>query len=544
MPFLAEQHYPIPTKDILSWTFDDYKHDWDEPIYIDALKPSNAFSARQAQTVVRQLVAGFRAVGLKKGDCVCIHSFNDVCYPLFFLGVIAAGGVFAGTNPAYTSYELAHALKTAKVKFVLTAPALLEPVLKAAKDVEWLGKDKVLIFNPNGELAPAGYIQWKDLLQHGEQDWLRFDDLRTAKHTEAARFFSSGTTGLAKAASLSHYNLVAQHTLVFESNPYPWRASRLNALPMFHAATAPSAHCTPLRSGERAYVMPRFEPEKWFWAMDHYQITDVTLVPPVVVMAINSPLNKKYSLKHVRLARVGAAPLDKGPQARMKALLSEQTPLTQAWGMTETSCVATMFGWQEHDETGGVGRLIPDLDAKLVDDDGRDISGYDARGELCVRGPTIIDGYFENPEANARDWDADGYFHTGDIAYCDGKTKLWYIVDRKKELIKVRGFQVAPPELEGVLLGHPDIVDAAVIGVTETTREGSELPRAYLVRRPGNGGSPTPAELHKYMRERLASYKMLEGGVVYVDAIPKNASGKILKRLLREQAKLEMGAKL
>lgn len=386
MPFLAEQHYPVPTKDLLSWTFDNYQHDWDEPIYVDALNPSNAFSARQAHTVIRRLVAGFRHIGLNKGDCVCMHSFNDICYPLFFLGVVAAGGVFAGTNPAYTSHELAHTLKTAKVKFVLTAPDLLEPVLQAVKDVEWLGKEKVLLFNPNGEPAPSGYTQWKDLLQHGEQDWVRFDDLQTAKNTEAARLFSSGTTGMPKAASLSHYNLIAQHTLVFEPNPYPWRAIRLNALPMFHAATAPVAFCTPLRAGEKAYVMARFEPEKWFWAMEHYRITDLALVPPIVVMAINSPLNKKYSLQHTRLALVGAAPLDKGPQARMKALLGESTPLTQVWGMTETSCIATMFPWYESDETGSVGRLLPDLDAKLVDDGGRDISAYDVRGEICVRG--------------------------------------------------------------------------------------------------------------------------------------------------------------
>jgi len=156
------------------------------------------------------------------------------------------------------------------------------------------------------------------------------------------------------------------------------------------------------------------------------------MVPPVCIGITISPLSKKYSLKSIRSAACGAAPLDKGPQARLKALLSLDAPFTQVWGMTETSCVATMFYYPEHDVTGSVGRMMPNLDCKLVDDDGNDISAYDTRGELCVRGPTIVNGYFENPEANARDWDSDGYFHTGDIAYCDGKSKLWYIVDRKK----------------------------------------------------------------------------------------------------------------
>lgn len=200
---------------------------------------------------------------------------------------------------------------------------------------------------------------------------------------------------------------------------------------MFHAATAPMAFCTPLRNGDRAYVLPRFDLENWFWAHEKYEITDTGAVPPIVVMAINSPLAKKYSLKSVKVGQIGAAPLDKGPQARMQALAGD-APFTQVWGMTETSCIATRFSYPEDDKTGSVGYPLPELDTKLVDDDGKDISDYDIRGELCVRGPTVIKGYYDNPEANARDWDKEGYFHTGDIAWIDPKTKKYYIVDRKK----------------------------------------------------------------------------------------------------------------
>jgi acyl-CoA synthetase (AMP-forming)/AMP-acid ligase II len=308
-------------------------------------------------------------------------------------------------------------------------------------------------------------------------------------------------------------------------------------------------------------VAPRFDPELWFKAHEQFSLTDLVVVPPIAIMAINSPLNKKYSLNSVKIANVGAAPLDKVPQARMQKLIGEEVPFTQVWGMTETSCVATRFPYPEKDDTGSVGRPLPNLDLKLVDENGKDISAYGVRGELCARGPTIVRGYFENPEANKRDWDEDGYFHTGDIAYIEEGTEKWYIVDRKKvstdrmkcvialltrqqELIKVRAFQVAPPELEGVLYDHSDIVDAAVIGVPDpSNQEGSEAPRAYIVRRPGSD-KPSVEEIHKYMREKLASYKMLTGGIVFVSEIPKNASGKILKRILREQAKKEMGAKL
>ncbi len=242
MPFLAQEHFPIPNKDLSSWSFDDLKYDWDDPIYIDGLNPDNSISARQALTLIRKLAAGFRAIGVQQGDCVCINSFNDIHYPIFFHGLVAAGCVFSGVNPSYTPYELAHTLKIAKVKFILAQPDLVGKTVKAVEEVG-LSKNKVIVFNPNGETAPPGFLQWNDLLKHGEQDWEHFDDKEKSSNTPAARLFSSGTTGLPKATDLTHYNLIAQHTLVFEANPRPWRTSRILNLPMFHAVS--SLHPSP-----------------------------------------------------------------------------------------------------------------------------------------------------------------------------------------------------------------------------------------------------------------------------------------------------------
>jgi 4-coumarate--CoA ligase len=294
--------------------------------------------------------------------------------------------------------------------------------------------------------------------------------------------------------------------------------------------------------------MRRFELESWMRNIERFQITEANMVPPMVIQVINSPLAKKYSLQSIRNSWVGAAPLAAEPQARYKALLRSDTPFNQVWGMSETSCIATMIHYPEHDPTGSVGRLLPNHDAKLVDEEGRDITGYDIAGELCVRGPLIVKGYFNNPEANRLAWDDDRYFHPGDVAMRRRDNGLWYIVDRKKELIKVRGFQVAPAELEGVLLSHPDISDAAVIGVhggganASVGEQGTELPRAYIVLK--SGSRMREAEVQTYMRERLAGYKQLNGGVKFVDAIPKNASGKILKKDLKAMARLEMSARL
>lgn len=179
-----------------------------------------------------------------------------------------------------------------------------------------------------------------------------------------------------------------------------------------------------------------------------------------------------------------------------------------------------------------------------MDENGNNISAYGVRGELCVRGPTVIPGYFNNPEANASSFDSDGWFKTGDVAYCDEATRKWYIVDRRKELIKVRGFQVAPAELEATLLLHPHIIDAAVIGVRRPDSD-DEMPRAYIIRRPtAEGQRLTADEVKQYTADRLAKYKGLSGGVHFVDAIPKNASGKILKKVLKEEVAEEMRSKL
>lgn len=178
---------------------------------------------------------------------------------------------------------------------------------------------------------------------------------------------------------------------------------------------------------------------------------------------------------------------------------------------------------------------------RILDDDDKDVTGYDIRGELCVRGPTIISGYFENAAANKASFDSDGFFKTGDIVYRDGKTKKWYVVDRKKELIKVRGFQVAPPEIENVLLSHPHIIDAAVIGIKDGKDADVEHPRAYVVKRPVAASKQLDEEkVTEWCKERLAGYKQLTGGVRFVDTIPKNASGKILKRVLREEVEKEL----
>ena len=287
------------------------------------------------------------------------------------------------------------------------------------------------------------------------------------------------------------------------------------------------------------------------------------LVPPMVVALINCGLEdearvkkcllyvKRYaSLHYFTLSHIsnrstlysvvaGAAPLDAATQARFQRHLPSGSSITQIWAMTELSCIATYFYPPTSDATGSVGTFIPNLAAKIVDDDGNEIGPYDIRGELCVRGPTVIRGYLDNPRADSESFDEDGYFHTGDIAILSSKNDLWYIVDRKKELIKVRGFQVAPAEFEGVIFANRGVMVGGVFGVVGW---GGEVPRAHVIKR--DGVELKEGEVMGWVGERLAGYKQLEGGVVFVRSIPKTASGKILKRVLREEARREGRGKL
>jgi acyl-CoA synthetase (AMP-forming)/AMP-acid ligase II len=352
----------------------------------------------------------------------------QIYYPILALGVIAAGGVWTGMNPGYTPFEVSHHCKVVHAKFIICEPEVLPSVTSATHSVP---DSRIFIFDHSGQTLPSGFQSYKTLLDHGEEDWVRFDDYETCSTTTAMLLFSSGTTGLPKAVQLSHYNLIAQHKLVSEDNPRDYVVRRLMALPIFHAAATPGTIVSPFRSGNPLYIMRRFELEPFLKYHEAYKITELSMVPPIVVAIIMSPASKKYSLKSVKWAACGAAPLGKGPQARLQALLAPDATFTQVWGMTETCCIASTIPYPGRDTSGSVGRMLANLDVKLVDDEGRDISAVDTRGEICIRGPTISRGYFQNEEANKRDWDDEGYFHTGDIGYVN-KEGLWYIVDRKK----------------------------------------------------------------------------------------------------------------
>ena len=289
--------------------------------------------------------------------------------------------------------------------------------------------------------------------------------------------------------------------------------------------------------GWTLYVMPKFDLERACQIIQSSRITFIYLAPPVVLQLAKHPVVSKYDLSSLRMLNSGAAPLTRDLVEAVYARI--KVPVKQGYGLSETSPgthTQPWSLWRSH--IGSVGRLAANMTAKYMSESGEEVPVGDV-GELWVQGPNVFKGYLNNPAGTAKALTPDGFFKTGDIGYQD-KDGNFYITDRVKELIKYKGFQVAPAELEGLLMGNPKINDAAVVGLYSPDLA-SEVPTAYIVPAKGVQGSPqTAKEIVEWVKGRVAQHKQLRGGVKFVDEIPKSASGKILRRVLRNRAEEEM----
>ncbi|MCJ1422163.1 hypothetical protein MMC29_000042 [Sticta canariensis] len=493
MYYKPNRHVDVPGTDLLTWVFgNEASHDLDRPYHLDGLSIISPSTPKLAQ----------------------------IYYPLLFLAVIGTGAVFVGSNPGYKEIELTSLLETSKASLVITAPDLLPNVQIVTKKLN-ISDSRILVFAEAWD-TPDGFRSWKELFQLGEDDWVQFDNERTAKETPVCLVSTSGTTGMPKMAVLSHHAWVALNCVIDDPSPKPYQIKRLVFLPMFHTFAAPLTHLAPLREGHTTYIMPRFSMSQFISIVERFGITEVLLVPPMIVEFVTSTCSKDF-LKYIRFVWCGGAPLDSAIVKKMYRLLAADACIAQVYGMTEAGWISTLK-WPERDESGSVGRLLPNVEAKLINERGVFVEEPDQRGQICVRGPRLMNGYLGNPKASADSF-VDGWLKTGDIGRVDKQGRI-FIVDRQKDLIKVRGWQVSPAELEGILRTHPHIIDAAVVGVQHNS---SEAPKALVVR---NSQSLSEDMVKAYIAELLVRYKHLDGGVCFVDSIPKSPSGKILRKLL------------
>ncbi|KAL9053943.1 MAG: hypothetical protein Q9162_004433 [Coniocarpon cinnabarinum] len=512
--------------------------------------------------LVRCIVAGLKHENnglFLEGATVCVHDFNSILYPVFFQGIIGAGGCFTGTNPAYTADELEHHFRTSQTQIVITTTAHITRVVEAAKRCN-LATSKIFVFDfedtynfmrhkrnsrsrpdsAHGSPSSTSIAQlvnrssaerrFEELLHCGQADWVVLKSKKDARSTPAALFSTSGTSGLPKIAVRTHANLITECQSIQDRHTKDFKPVRLLCVPFFHAFASPLANILGIREGVPTFVMSRFAEVEFLEAVQNYRVTETALVPPIIVRWLaDDSEQRRQQLGSVRTIWCGGAPLNGESQTRaVESMLRPEARIAQVWGLTECGWLST-FHYPEHDFTGSAGRALPGYRIKLVDDNDREVK--EGRGELLAKSASIMKGYLSDDEATTSAFIRRGWYRTGDVGEIhEGKI---YIVDRKKELIKVRGWQVAPAELEAVLLQHDRIAEAAVIGITTNPDSGEEVPQAHVV--PVAGAQLSSIEVRRFLLQHLAKYKVIDCSVVFRERIPKSASGKILRKDLRAE---------
>ncbi|MCS7023809.1 MAG: AMP-binding protein [Bryobacteraceae bacterium] len=474
-----------------------------------------SYTYAQVDLLSRRVAGALAKRGLGKGDKLAILSPNVPEYAIAVHGVMRAGGIVTTMNPLYTESEVEHQLRDSEARFLLTVPQLLD---KAAAAVRRCNVERIFVLGEAEGAEPFAQLM-------GEPGEAPAVEIHPAEDV-AAMLYSSGTTGLPKGVMLTHRNLVAallQADKLFGEGP----ARSLLFLPMFHIFGFHAVMNFDLLNRGTIVTMPRFDFEQMLALVAQHRIERMCVVPPVVLALVKSPVVEQYDTSSLRLVFSGAAPLDEALAAaceqRLKGCL-----VRQGYGLTETSppvCGHPLT--TDRVRYGSVGPLVPSTEGRLVNLETGDEAAPGETGELWVRGPQVMKGYYRNPEATRDMLLEGGWLRTGDIARLDEAGWL-YIVDRAKELIKYKGLQVAPAELEAVLVSHPMVADAAVIGVPD--EEAGEAPKAFVVAK----GPVTADEILQFVASQVAPYKKVRY-VEFVDAIPKSPSGKILRRVLRER---------
>jgi acyl-CoA synthetase (AMP-forming)/AMP-acid ligase II len=453
--------------------------------------------------------------GLARGDVLAIYSPNLPEYALAFHGPVMAGGVVTTANPLYTAGELQFQLHDTGAKYLVTVPPVLDRAREAAQGTS---VREIFVLGEAEGATPFAALLDND----GDLPAVAIDP----RNDLVALPYSSGTSGRPKGVMLTHRNLVAVTCQVEVQAQIDENWRTLGILPFFHIYGQAVLMNFPLYFGGLCVTMPRFDLAEFLRLVQDYRLTHLYVVPPIVLALTKHPLVDQFDLSSVKLVSSGAAPLDEGVQRACAERL--HCLVVQGYGMTETSLACHVTPQDPaRVRVGAVGLTLPGMESRIVDVVTGAELGVDERGEICVRGPNVMRGYWNDPEATARTIDSEGWLHTGDVGYADADG-YFHVVDRVKELIKYKGMQVAPAELEGLLLSHPAVLDAAVIPSPD--EEAGEVPKAFVVLR-----QPVPPDdLMGWVADRVAPHKKIRRLAV-VDAIPKSASGKILRRVLVEQ---------
>ncbi|KAI8716934.1 hypothetical protein NCS52_00988000 [Fusarium sp. LHS14.1] len=499
--------------------------------------------------------------GSEWGKVVGVYSFNTIDYIPLTHSIHRLNGVVSLSSAALSSSELQDQLRLSKAKAIFTCQPLLEAALKATAAVGIPNDHVFLLPMPEVE-TDSVFRTIEDLIEDGKKlpelpplNWAQGQATRQAAYL----CYSSGTSGLPKPVMISHYNIIAGilQTHTFDSVARKAfgvdNQAMLGLLPFSHVfGLMLITHLGTFR-GDEIIVLPRYTFLTFLKAVSKYRIRQLSIVPPIVIeMLSKQDICRQYDLQSVEFLYTGAAPLGKETVDDLLRIYPKWR-LGQGFGMTETATVFIQSS--EHDTfVGSTGSLVPGAKARIIDVDGNEITDYETPGELLIQSHSVSLGYFNNPKATSETFftDKDGrWIRTGDevlVRKAPSGNEHFVVVDRVKELIKVKGHQVAPAELEAHLLTHPHVDDCAVIQVPDA--RAGEAPKAYVVKSSGAKKEPEDSvtkDIHRHVEEHKARYKWLKGGVEFIDIIPKSPTGKILRRKLREkerQERISKGAKL
>jgi acyl-CoA synthetase (AMP-forming)/AMP-acid ligase II len=499
---------------------------------VDADDSNNTLTIWEFELYSKRLAAGLRRLGVKPGDRVLVFSENGIFVPCLFFGIIMAGAIYTGATSSSTALELSYQLKDSGAKVLIISTNLIEPAVESARIV---GLEKSHIFHQNARNSHGnnpshdGVRSWTELLSHTHEaesfQWFEPPNPETAI---CCLNYSSGTTGRPKGVKVTHFAYVANgeahlllHRLQQEAWSGPYRARALCFLPLNHAAAQTTFIANYPKMGVETYIMRQYNFNDLLSHIEKHQITELMTAPPIISSLVANSALVGDGFRSVKNVICGTAPLALSLEQRANALFKDgRVVIRQGWGMTELTCLGTMNDPRLPGSPGSVGETAPNSAIKLMHGE-IEITEANKRGELWFTSPTVMAGYWKHPEATSEtiiNHNGILWLKTGDIAYIDswGPGANIYLVDRSKEILKVKGFQVAPAELEATLITHPDIIDSGVVGYDV---QGHEVPRAYVVRRPGS--CLTAHSIMSWMETKVASYKRLDGGIVFVDDIPR-----------------------
>ena len=527
----------IPTSNLYDYLFGDLAEaDADRVALVDA-KTGTETTYREMVAKIDAFAGALADRGVGVGDVVALLSPNSSAFAIAFHGILRSGATATTVNALFTAKDIAKQLADSRATILVTVSALLPQAAEAAAAE---GLDAAHLFVLDGPGAAAdGHPNAEDLLAPG----LPAPDVDFDPRTHLAVLpYSSGTTGNPKGVMLTHANLTANVAQIRPLQGMRADDLILAVLPFFHIYGMTVLLNAAVHARAQLVIMPSFDLEGFLQLIADRRCTLAFIAPPVAVALAKHPLVERYDLSSLRGIMSGAAPLDEDLGRNVADRLG--CAVIQGYGMSELSPVSHVPPFDGGRELVGsvaplssCGWTVPNAVSKIVDGEtGAEIdppaSGLSETGELWFKGPNVMAGYLNNESATRETIDDDGFLHTGDLARVDS-TGCVYIVDRLKELIKYKGYQVPPAELEAVLLSHPQIADAAVVGVRDAD-SGEEVPKAFVVAQSSEGAPDLTAEaVMAFVAENVAPYKKVRQ-VAFIDAIPKSAAGKILRKDLRQ----------